>query len=69
MNTHFIHGGNISATGRSLMARNCNTFTGLGEKYIRVAVRKHEENQYLIKALTEISNAYISNPSRRNRSQ
>jgi len=47
-----------------IMVRNCNTFSGLGEKYIRVAVRTREENKRLIKALTEVNNAAIYNPAR-----
>lgn len=37
-----------------IMVRNCNSFPRLDEKYIRIAVRKHEENIQLIKALAEL---------------
>ena len=47
-----------------IMVRNCNTFSGLGEKYIRVAVRTREENKHLIKALAEVNDAAVYNPTR-----
>ena len=39
---------------KGVLVRNCNTFNGLGEKFIRVAVRTREENNLLIKNLEKI---------------
>ncbi|MBT9135608.1 MAG: Threonine-phosphate decarboxylase [Firmicutes bacterium] len=36
---------------QGILVRNCNTFAHLGEDYVRVAVRTHQENQRLIEAL------------------
>lgn len=42
-----------------IMVRNCNTYPKLGEGFIRIAVRKHEDNQCLIAALAEVSHAVV----------
>ncbi|WP_408955880.1 threonine-phosphate decarboxylase CobD [Natroniella sp. ANB-PHB2] len=39
---------------RGILIRNCNTYTGLGEDFIRVAVKSRDENQILIANLIEI---------------
>lgn len=39
---------------KKLLIRNCSTFRGLNNKFIRVAVRTHKENVKLVKALEEI---------------
>jgi len=65
-----IHNGDTSTglcsklLGRRIMVRNCSTFPGLGEGYIRIAVRKHEENQRLLEALAEATNAVICDSPR-----
>lgn len=38
---------------RGILLRNCNTFAYLCERYVRVAVRTHNENQRLVEALRE----------------
>lgn len=50
--------------GKRIMVRNCNTYPGLGEGYIRIAVRKHEENQRLVQALAEVGHAAVCDPAR-----
>jgi threonine-phosphate decarboxylase len=39
---------------QGILVRNCNTFTGLGEDFIRVAVKSREANQKLIQKLTKV---------------
>lgn len=39
---------------RGILIRDCSNFRGLSNRYIRVAVRKREENDKLITALTKI---------------
>ena len=34
-----------------VLVRDCNTFTGMGAQYIRIAIKKHSENILLLKAL------------------
>jgi threonine-phosphate decarboxylase len=34
-----------------VLVRDCSTFTGMGARYIRIAIRKHSENKRLLKAL------------------
>jgi threonine-phosphate decarboxylase len=34
-----------------VLVRDCSTFTGMGEKYIRVSVKTHDQNVILLKAL------------------
>jgi threonine-phosphate decarboxylase len=38
-----------------ILVRDCSTFGGLSNQFIRVAVRKHEENIKLLKAIYEIN--------------
>ncbi len=42
---------------RGILIRNCNNYYGLREGDCRIAVRTHEENEALIKALRELKNA------------
>jgi threonine-phosphate decarboxylase len=42
---------------KGILVRNCNTFAGLGEKFIRVAVRRKEDNNLLIDALRGVFKA------------
>jgi threonine-phosphate decarboxylase len=42
-----------------LLVRDCSSFRGLNSKYIRIAVRKHEENLRLINELEEITSKGI----------
>jgi len=42
---------NYLLNNRGILVRDCSTFTGMGLKYIRVAVKKHMENVILIDAL------------------
>jgi len=39
---------------RGIMVRRCSNYHGLDERHIRIAVRRHEDNERLIKALEEI---------------
>lgn len=39
---------------RGILVRNCSNFRGLGKTYLRVAVKKREDNQKLITALSAI---------------
>lgn len=43
-----------SLARQGILVRNCNTFPVLGENFIRIAVRKREENIRLLTALAEI---------------
>ena len=36
---------------KNILVRDCSSFEGLGDKFIRVAVRTHSENQRLVKEL------------------
>jgi len=38
----------------NLLIRDCSTFRGLDENYVRVAIKTHKENQKLINALEEM---------------
>ncbi len=37
-----------------MLIRDCNTFQGMGDRYFRVAVKKHKQNMILIEKLKEI---------------
>jgi threonine-phosphate decarboxylase len=39
---------------KKILVRDCSTFRGLGNKFIRVAIRTHKENVKLIRALEEV---------------
>ncbi|CAD7777939.1 MAG: Threonine-phosphate decarboxylase [Candidatus Methanoperedenaceae archaeon GB37] len=39
---------------KGILLRNCSNFRTLGNKFIRIAVRSHKENLYLLKTLKEI---------------
>ena len=39
---------------RNILVRNCNTFRGLGNNFIRIAIRTHKENFKLIEALKNL---------------
>jgi threonine-phosphate decarboxylase len=39
---------------KKILVRDCSNFRGLGNKFIRVAVRTHKENVKLVKALEDI---------------
>lgn len=36
-----------------VLVRDCSTFTGMGSRYVRIAVKAHRENLQLLKALEE----------------
>ena len=36
------------------MVRNCGNYRGLGTEFIRIAVRKHDENQRLLDGIDSI---------------
>jgi threonine-phosphate decarboxylase len=36
-----------------VLVRDCSTFTGMGTQYIRIAIKKHNENMLLLKALED----------------
>ena len=40
---------------RGILIRNCDNYPGLGEGWFRIAVRNHEENERLIRAMREAS--------------
>jgi threonine-phosphate decarboxylase len=42
---------NYLLNNKGILVRDCSTFTGMGLKHIRVAVKKHTENAILIDAL------------------
>ena len=39
---------------KNILVRDCSTFCGLNENYIRIAIKNRKENQILVKALGEI---------------
>ena len=39
---------------KNILIRDCSTFCGLNENYVRIAIKNRKENQILIKALGEI---------------
>ena len=39
---------------RGILARSCANYHGLGPQWLRLAVKRHEENRALIAALTDI---------------
>ena len=39
---------------RQLLIRSCSNYPSLGEGFFRIAVKQHEDNEKLIKALKEI---------------
>jgi threonine-phosphate decarboxylase len=43
---------NLSREG--ILIRDCSTFDGMGDRYFRVAVKKHEQNMILIEKLKEV---------------
>jgi threonine-phosphate decarboxylase len=58
-NYYLIRAGNarkiISVlSGKGILVRDCSNFTGLGETYIRVAVRSRKENELLVKELSAL---------------
>jgi threonine-phosphate decarboxylase len=44
---------------RGILVRNCANFSGLDNRYCRIAVRRPEENQILLRALQEIKTLFI----------
>ncbi len=44
-----------SLMARGILIRDCSDYEGLGKGYYRVAVKKHEENELLLRALRDIS--------------
>lgn len=43
---------------KGILIRDCSNYPGLKEGYFRVAVRLHEDNEYLIKVLKEINDVW-----------
>ncbi len=41
---------------RGILTRRCANFSGLDDKYIRIALKSREENEMLIKVLREVTN-------------
>jgi histidinol-phosphate/aromatic aminotransferase/cobyric acid decarboxylase-like protein len=39
---------------RGILVRRCANFSGLDETYFRIAVRRHEDNEELIKIIGEV---------------
>ena len=46
----------IDLAEKGVLVRDCSTFTGMGVKYVRVAVKTHKENLVLLDALESIDN-------------
>lgn len=40
---------------KNILIRDCSTFRGLNQNYIRIAVKTHEENKKLVRALEDLS--------------
>ena len=40
--------------GKGILVRDCSAYEGLGRGYIRIAVRTREENDILLRAVTEV---------------
>ena len=38
---------------RGILIRDCSTFQGMGDRYFRVAVKRHDQNLILIEKLKE----------------
>jgi threonine-phosphate decarboxylase len=62
-----IHNAEITSSGiqdllikDNIIIRDCSNFTGLNDKYFRVAVKTREENQKLLKALKLVMESVIS---------
>ncbi|MGR3173073.1 MAG: threonine-phosphate decarboxylase CobD [Candidatus Scalindua sp.] len=62
-----IHNTEITSSGiqdilikDNIIIRNCSNFTGLNDKYFRVAVKTREENQKLLSALNLVMNDVIT---------
>jgi threonine-phosphate decarboxylase len=41
---------------KGVLVRDCSTFMGMGVKYVRVAVKTHNENLRLLDALESVDN-------------
>jgi len=39
---------------RNILIRDCSNFAGLGKQFVRVAIRRREENRRLIAALADV---------------
>lgn len=39
-----------------ILVRSCGNFTGLDEQYIRIGLKKHDENRMLLRVLSEVLN-------------
>ena len=39
-----------------VLVRDCSTFTGMGSRHVRIAVKTHKENRTLVEALEEMDN-------------
>ena len=46
----------IMLNSHGILVRDCSTFTGMSNDFIRVAVRTHKDNLMLLKAIYEINN-------------
>lgn len=44
----------IALAKRGILVRDCSNFTGLDRTYVRIAVRRREENKILLKAFSEL---------------
>ncbi|MEA3416191.1 MAG: threonine-phosphate decarboxylase CobD [Thermodesulfobacteriota bacterium] len=42
-------------SGEGILIRDCSTFDGMGDRYFRVAVKKHKQNVILIEKLKEVA--------------
>ena len=46
---------------KKILIRDCSNYTGLSKGYYRVAVKEHEENQQLVRALKETDRTKVEN--------
>lgn len=46
----------VPLRARGVLVRDCSNFTGLDTRFIRVGVQTHENNQALVRAVSEVLN-------------
>lgn len=42
---------------KEIAVRNCENFTGLGDSFVRIAIKTHEQNEILVKVIEEVLTA------------
>ena len=53
-NVHYSHKWENKLKKRGIYTRCCDNFSGLDERYIRIALRSREDNEMLLKAIRGI---------------